>query len=103
MRSCGLHVIIPPHRTLLRPPHWLAPTTPDPAPWTPLCRVECPHEIPSQNTPQRPWVTWLPPKITWASCDDHIIMHHLIGKPLSWKTWDLRVPTLFSCKSTSIL
>src|SRR5882724_3176243 len=60
VRSCGLHMIIPPHKTLLRPPHLSAPTTPDPAPWTPLCRIECPHEIPSWNTPQWPWVTWPP-------------------------------------------
>src|SRR5882724_5370702 len=102
-RSHGLHVIIPPHRTLLRPPHWLALTTPDPDPWTPLGHVEFPHEIPSWNTPQRPWVTWPPPEITWASRDDCIIMCHLVGKPLSWQIWDLRVPTLFSCKSISIL
>src|SRR5882724_4176534 len=102
-RSHGLHMIIPLHRMLLQPPHWSAPTTPDSAPWTPLCCVECPHEIPSQNTPQRPWVAWPPPEITWASCDDCIITHHLVSKPLSWWTWDLRVPTLFSCKSISIL
>src|SRR5882724_6983308 len=96
VRSHGLHVIIPPHRTLLQHPHWLTPTTPNPAPWTPLGRIECPHEIPSQNTPQWPWATWLLPEITWASCDDCITMRHLVGRPLSRRPWDLRVPTLFS-------
>src|SRR5882724_9859938 len=103
MRSRGLHVIIPPHRTLLQPPHWSALTTPDSAPWTPSCCIEFPCEIPSQNMPQWPWVTLPPPKITWSSHDDCIIMRHLVGKPLSWQTWDLRVPTLFSCKYISIL
>src|SRR5882724_6676676 len=77
VRSCGLHMIIPPHRTLLQPPHWSAPTTPDPTLWTSLGCIECPHEIPSWNTPQRPWATWPPPEITWASCDNPTTTHHL--------------------------
>src|SRR5882724_12048179 len=77
VRSHGLHVIIPPHRTLLQPPHWSALATPDTAPWTPLSRIECPHETPSWNAPQWPWKTWLLPEITWASCDDRATMHHL--------------------------
>src|SRR5882724_4810316 len=93
MRSHGLHVIIPPHKTLLQPPHWSAPTTPDPAPCTPLGPVECPHELPSQNAPQRPWPTWPLPEITWASCDNHVTTCHLVSGPLSQQPCDLRVPT----------
>src|SRR5882724_11380057 len=40
-----------------------------------------------------------PSGITWPSCDDHATtchLCHLIGRPPSWQTWDLRVPTLFS-------
>jgi len=42
-------------------------------------------------------VQW-PSKITWPSHDNHATMHHpchLVSRPLSWWTWDLRVPTLF--------
>src|SRR5882724_3453989 len=93
VRSRGLHVIIPPHRTLLRLPHWSALTTPNPTPWTSLHRIEYPHDIPSQNAPQWPWATRLLPEIMWASCDDHVTMCHLVGRPLSQQPWDLRVPT----------
>jgi len=44
--------------------------------------------------------------ITWTSCDDCATMHypcHLISRPLSQWTWDLRVPTLFIFQSISIL
>src|SRR5882724_2676753 len=51
---------------------------------------------PGQKVPPWPWGTWLPSEITWSSCDDHATTCHLIGRLLSWKTWDLRVPTLFS-------
>jgi len=40
----------------------------------------------------------IPSEIMWPSCDNHATMHHLghlIGRPPSWWTWDLRVPTLF--------
>src|SRR5882724_8736632 len=36
----------------------------------------------------------------WSSCDNHTTMHHpchLVSQPSSWRPWDLRVPTLFSC------
>src|SRR5882724_13376686 len=36
--------------------------------------------------------------ITWSSCDDRATTrhpHHLIGRPTSWQSWDLGVPTLF--------
>src|SRR5882724_1993116 len=69
-RSCGLHVISPLHSALLQPPHWSAPTTPDPTPWTSLHCIEYPHDIPHQNTSQHPWETWPPPEIMWASHDD---------------------------------
>src|SRR5882724_1996592 len=88
-RSCGLHMIIPPHRNLLQPPHWSALTTPDLAPSTSLSRIECPHEIPSWNTSQWPWATWPLPEITSASCDNRTTMrhlHHLIGQSLNWLT-----------------
>src|SRR5882724_11685641 len=88
-------MISPPHTAFLRPPHWPDPTTPDPTPWTSLYRIEYPHENPSQNAPQWPWATWLLLKITWASHDDHVTMHHHIGRSLSQQPWDLRVPTLF--------
>src|SRR5882724_7535459 len=42
--------------------------------------------------------TWLQSKITWSSCDNHPTMCHpchLVSRPSSWQTWDLRVPTLF--------
>src|SRR5882724_3827007 len=94
-RSCGLHVISPPHTAFLQPPHRWAPTTPNPTPWTSLYRIEYPHETPSQNTPQRPQATWPLLKITWASCDDCVTMCHHISRPLSQQPWDLRVPTLF--------
>src|SRR5882724_6727110 len=41
---------------------------------------------------------WSPSKVMWPSHDNHATMchpHHFIGRPLSWWTWDLRVPTLF--------
>src|SRR5882724_3677676 len=34
----------------------------------------------------------------WPSCDKHATTHHphhRVGRPISWWTWDLRVPTLF--------
>src|SRR5882724_2313867 len=37
------------------------------------------------------------PNIMWASCDNHATTRHphrLIGRPPSWPSWDLRVPTL---------
>src|SRR5882724_1073393 len=37
-------------------------------------------------------------QITWSSCDDHTTtchLHPLVGRSLSWWTWDLKVPTLF--------
>src|SRR5882724_9909328 len=40
-----------------------------------------------------------PSKITWSSHDDHATTHHpchLIGRPSSQWTWDLRAPALFS-------
>src|SRR5882724_12042877 len=37
-----------------------------------------------------------PDHTPWSSCDDHTTMCHLIGRPSSQQTWDLRVPTLFS-------
>src|SRR5882724_9955313 len=42
----------------------------------------------------------------WTSHDDHTTshhLHHLISRPLSQWTWDLRVPTLFIFQSISIL
>ena len=42
--------------------------------------------------------TWIPPEITWPACDNHTTMRHschLISRPPSRRTWDLRVPTLF--------
>src|SRR5882724_4166605 len=94
-RSCGLHVISPPHTAFLRPPHRSALTTPDPTPWTSLYRIEYSHENPSQNAPQRPQATWPLIKIMWASCDDRITMRHRVSRSLSQWPWDLRVPTLF--------
>src|SRR5882724_7617292 len=41
-----------------------------------------------------------PSKIMWASHDEHATTCHpchLVGRPPSWRPWDLRVPTLFSC------
>jgi len=41
---------------------------------------------------------WMPSKVTWPSCDDcAITCHpgHIVGRPPSQWTWDLRVPTLF--------
>src|SRR5882724_4573985 len=41
-----------------------------------------------------------PSKITWTARDDHATTchpGHLIGRPPSQQTWDLRVPTLFLC------
>src|SRR5882724_7842276 len=38
------------------------------------------------------------PEIMWPSCDNHATMchpGHLVGRPPSQWTWDLRVPTLF--------
>src|SRR5882724_9318651 len=35
----------------------------------------------------------------WSLCDNHATTchsHHLVSRPPSWQTWDLRVPTLFS-------
>src|SRR5882724_4523050 len=85
-RSHGLHVIIPPHSAFLQPPHQSALTTPDSTPWTPLCRIEYPHEIPSQNTPQWPWVTWPPPRshghhMTIASLCATSLASHLASRP----------------------
>src|SRR5882724_6342712 len=40
-----------------------------------------------------------PSRIMWSSRDDHTTTHHpchLISRPSSWRTWDLRAPTLFS-------
>src|SRR5882724_13405315 len=51
---------------------------------------------PGQKVPPWPWGTWPPSEIMWSSCDDHTTTHHLIRRLLSWWTWDLRVPTLFS-------
>src|SRR5882724_4224874 len=68
---------------------------PNHAPWAPPSRIQCYSQIPSQNAPPRPWGTWPPSKITWSSCDDCATMRHLIGRPSSQQTWDLRVPTLF--------
>src|SRR5882724_9218604 len=51
-----------------------------------------------QNTPPQPRGMQIPSEIMWPSCDNHATMHHLghlIGRPPSWWTWDLRVPTLF--------
>src|SRR5882724_4078539 len=48
---------------------------------------------------------WTPSEVMWPSCDDHATMchpGHLVSRPSSQKTWDLRVPTL-SFQSISIL
>src|SRR5882724_4060735 len=90
LRSCGLHVIIPLHHALTQPPHWSAPTTPDPAPWTSPHCIEHTHKSPSWNAPPQPWVTWLPSDITKASCDNFTTTRHLVGRLLSQRTWDLR-------------
>src|SRR5882724_9273391 len=68
---------------------------PNQAPWAPPSHIQCYSQIPSQNSPPWPWVTWLPSKITWSSHDDCATMHHLISRPSGQQTWDLRVPTLF--------
>ena len=47
-----------------------------------------------------------PSKITWSSCDNHATTHnscHIVSRPLSQWTWDLRGPTLFIFQSISIL
>ena len=39
---------------------------------------------------------WTPSEVMWPSCDGHATMchpHHLIDRPVSWWTCDLRVPT----------
>src|SRR5882724_13027129 len=95
MRSHGLHVISPPHRILLRTPHRLAPTKPDPIPMTFLYHTGHSHETASRNSSQWSWATWPLPEITWASCDKCITTRHLIGRLLNWRPWDLRVPTAF--------
>src|SRR5882724_7213574 len=41
----------------------------------------------------------IPSGIMWTAHDNHATMrhpHHLVGWSLSWRTWFLRVPTLFS-------
>ena len=89
-------MIIPLHHALLQLLHWSVPTTPDHTPWSSPCHIRCYSESPSHNAPPQPWGTWSPSEITWSSCDDHTTMCHLIGRPSSQQTWDLRVPTLFS-------
>src|SRR5882724_682217 len=42
--------------------------------------------------------TWIPPEIMWPAHDNHTTMCHschLVSRPPSQRTWDLRVPTLF--------
>jgi len=68
---------------------------PNQAPWASPSHIWCYSQIPRQNAPPWPWVTWPPPEITWSSCDDHATMSHLISRPSSQWTWDLKVPTLF--------
>src|SRR5882724_8622903 len=82
VRPCDWHMITPLHSALLQSPHRLDPTTPDPTPWTSLHHIEGPHEIPGWNTPQWPWVTWLPPEIMWASRNDRVTTCHLVSRPL---------------------
>src|SRR5882724_11193818 len=41
---------------------------------------------------------WIPPEIMWLARDDRATMCHschLVSRPPSQQTWDLRVPTLF--------
>jgi len=86
-RSRGPHMIIPLHRALLRPhtgqswPHQ-------------SCSMDLSlsHRVlllkPQSEPPPWPWMTWLPPEITWASHDDHC--HHAPPHwqaPSQW-TWD---------------
>src|SRR5882724_13626462 len=78
-------------------PTWSAPTTPDCTPWTfPHCKKHhC--EIISRNAHPQAWWTWPHPEITCASRDNRATMRHschLVGWPLGWWTWALRVPTL---------
>src|SRR5882724_5613401 len=87
-------MIIPLHHAPLQTPCWSSLTSPNPAPWTSPCRIEHHCKSPSWNAPPWPWGTWPPSEITWASCDDCATMHHLVGRLLSWQTWDLRAPTL---------
>src|SRR5882724_4698721 len=50
------------------------------------------------NGPPLPSGVWMPSKVMWPSHDDcTTTCHpgHLVGRPPSWQTWDLRVPTLF--------
>src|SRR5882724_5011821 len=68
---------------------------PDQAPWATPSHIQWYSQIPSQNAPPWPWMTWLPSEIMWSTCDNHATMHHLISRPSSQWTWDLRVPTLF--------
>src|SRR5882724_4908339 len=91
------HVINPLCRTRPHLPTWSAPTTPDCTPWTFPHRIEHHHEIISWNAHPRAWLTWPHPEITCASRDNRATthhLHHLVGRPLSWWTWALRVPTL---------
>src|SRR5882724_5288542 len=68
---------------------------PNHSPWAfPSC-IRYYSQIPSQNAPPWPCGIWPPSKIMWSSCDNHATTCHLISRPSSWKTWDLRVPTLF--------
>src|SRR5882724_10030090 len=88
-RSGGPHVISPLHRTRQCPPPWLAPTTPDCAPWTIPHHTVCHNEIASWNAHPWHWLTWLHPKITCVSRDNHATMCHLchlIGQSLSQLT-----------------
>src|SRR5882724_11914190 len=51
----------------------------------------------SEDTPTTSGM-WKLSEVTWASCDNHATTCHpchLVGRPISQWTWDLRVPTLF--------
>src|SRR5882724_3594649 len=51
----------------------------------------------SEHTPMASGM-WTPSEVTWPSCDNCTTMHHpshVVSRPPSQWTWDLRVPTLF--------
>src|SRR5882724_6406353 len=78
-------------------PTWSALTTTDCTPWTFPHHTEHHCEIISQNAHPQAWLTWPHPEIMCASRDNCATTRHsrhLVGWPLGWWTWALRVQTL---------
>jgi len=65
-----------------------------------------PRSKPQSEQPSMASETEWPSKIMWSSHDNHattLHLCHLIGRPASQQTWDLRVPTPLFFRSISIL